>query len=1091
MAMLLPLTTWAQGTFDVTIATSEWEYDAGVTQPAITVTSSYGELNSDQYDILFSLQNGNGETDGLTSVKDVGVYTITVKGKGLTQDYTPNSEVTFTITPKELSKVDVKSLKKMYGDDEVSFEVNSLEADNVELTGNELENAKKCLTFEVVGNKTFEDAKQANAGEKFQVTISGINKKPEDAVSNYHYTAPESGNTTKTLEITQRPLVVSLEGLWKTYDGKNMSTTSLAGSRKITYGGAGIYNNEAVTISLKGEKGETGFKDAGEYNVIVTLTDAEVNNNYYIANENNIAVLKIDRAELTIKKKSTVGDIDMTYGQDEDLKDNFDISFTDKDNENKVYEKYAMKANFENGNNGVNEAGYEILPYYQAEGSDKFELVTDYNEGVPNYVIKYEDVATVKVTPKAITGATVTVNNTTYQGQKFNAAGTYTVGEGEDATEKDIVTVTFEGNTLDKKYYIVEVVATDGGNATNAAEQFKVKVTGKGNYEGSAESTDQTIERALLTIVPNEETRETLLKKEYDGVVGDRDVTEAFKIEGFVGEENAGKIGLSLRRENKKTVGKYKVQPHNGDNPVYVGAYATSFTNYKIDRTQYNPEDETNMFEITPKEIEYWIAGAEKPYDGNPAKTDDLTIEVEEDALAPGDDIKTIFEADHAPIIEFATEEAPVNANEQGYTLVLKNETELIAKNYDLTHKSESDGKYVIKKAEMTIKAPTVNLKFGETLTDDDLKTKVEDYNITSIQNAGVTNTNVASEERSVARQIITFTIDKAKEANFATGTYPIVVNVIEDVTTEGLTDAQKKVINNYTFIKHDGELNIGVVEKITLDGDVEKKELPEDSEEELTDDQMTVAQKIAKYNGATVKEVTLKNLKSLMDAGFKNDGRWYTLVLPFDVTVRELSNAFGYAIVNVPNTLNTDPNTAAFRLEMGEVPANTLMAFKVDNTLDNMEGDSINLAEGVKFYNKTIVAPDENEWARDGAEHYFIGVYEPTEITKENECYLNPKQGTFKPASDQPNSDITGGYGMLINALNGYVLFDNADYNPTLARVILEGADGSTTSISVVTGEVINNTAEGWYTIGGVKLEGEPTQKGVYINNGKKVVIK
>ena len=33
--------------------------------------------------------------------------------------------------------------------------------------------------------------------------------------------------------------------------------------------------------------------------------------------------------------------------------------------------------------------------------------------------------------------------------------------------------------------------------------------------------------------------------------------------------------------------------------------------------------------------------------------------------------------------------------------------------------------------------------------------------------------------------------------------------------------------------------------------------------------------------------------------------------------------------------------------------------------------------------------------------------------------------------------------------------------------------------------------SAEGWYTINGVKLVGAPTEKGVYIKDGKKVVIK
>ena len=32
---------------------------------------------------------------------------------------------------------------------------------------------------------------------------------------------------------------------------------------------------------------------------------------------------------------------------------------------------------------------------------------------------------------------------------------------------------------------------------------------------------------------------------------------------------------------------------------------------------------------------------------------------------------------------------------------------------------------------------------------------------------------------------------------------------------------------------------------------------------------------------------------------------------------------------------------------------------------------------------------------------------------------------------------------------------------------------------------------AEGWYTINGIKLNAAPTQKGIYINNGKKIVVK
>jgi len=37
----------------------------------------------------------------------------------------------------------------------------------------------------------------------------------------------------------------------------------------------------------------------------------------------------------------------------------------------------------------------------------------------------------------------------------------------------------------------------------------------------------------------------------------------------------------------------------------------------------------------------------------------------------------------------------------------------------------------------------------------------------------------------------------------------------------------------------------------------------------------------------------------------------------------------------------------------------------------------------------------------------------------------------------------------------------------------------------------IIENDADNWYTLDGLKLNGKPTQKGLYINNGKKVAIK
>ena len=63
----------------------------------------------------------------------------------------------------------------------------------------------------------------------------------------------------------------------------------------------------------------------------------------------------------------------------------------------------------------------------------------------------------------------------------------------------------------------------------------------------------------------------------------------------------------------------------------------------------------------------------------------------------------------------------------------------------------------------------------------------------------------------------------------------------------------------------------------------------------------------------------------------------------------------------------------------------------------------------------------------------------------------------------------------------------------PQRITVKLVSASGETTAIGTLdtkTGEV-SFDSEAWYTLDGVKLSGKPSTKGIYINNGKKIVIK
>ena len=75
------------------------------------------------------------------------------------------------------------------------------------------------------------------------------------------------------------------------------------------------------------------------------------------------------------------------------------------------------------------------------------------------------------------------------------------------------------------------------------------------------------------------------------------------------------------------------------------------------------------------------------------------------------------------------------------------------------------------------------------------------------------------------------------------------------------------------------------------------------------------------------------------------------------------------------------------------------------------------------------------------------------------------------------------------LKANHCYLAMPNTDSNPAPARMVFGSGDGDATGIDVPVVEEENGND--WYSLDGRKLQKRPTQKGVYISNGKKVVIK
>ena len=217
------------------------------------------------------------------------------------------------------------------------------------------------------------------------------------------------------------------------------------------------------------------------------------------------------------------------------------------------------------------------------------------------------------------------------------------------------------------------------------------------------------------------------------------------------------------------------------------------------------------------------------------------------------------------------------------------------------------------------------------------------------------------------------------------------------------------------------------------------------------------------------IKDYHNQTLDVKLDRNISRTEAWFAMVLPFEVSVAELSQKFGYAIVNVLDESNTDPSKVKFKINMQTIAANQPFLVKIASPI----------TASVDFGSKTIVYKAEPK-SQDAAGNTFYGIFKTTALkASDNLWIMVPAQNKFNKL-DQNGTTLT--------PINAYL--ETAQNLDSFApSIFVEEIDGTVTAINGVDAEVEQN-AEGWYTINGVKLNAKPTQKGIYIYNGKKVAI-
>lgn len=202
------------------------------------------------------------------------------------------------------------------------------------------------------------------------------------------------------------------------------------------------------------------------------------------------------------------------------------------------------------------------------------------------------------------------------------------------------------------------------------------------------------------------------------------------------------------------------------------------------------------------------------------------------------------------------------------------------------------------------------------------------------------------------------------------------------------------------------------------------------------------------------------------------NGNKWNVLVLPFEVKTFDFCKVIGgYAVFNVLKSAEGD--NVKFGLELDKIPANQPFLVKplADVDFDHKSGTPA--VKDIKFEGVKIVKGEPKQTVGDAS---LIGTYK--DMTIEDDSFYAVQGGAWKHYSSPVNLGFTRAYLDMAN--------ESAE-----VRFFVEEPNGETTAIKELNAETMQSVdAEGWYTIDGKKLSAAPTQKGLYINNGKKVII-
>jgi hypothetical protein len=204
----------------------------------------------------------------------------------------------------------------------------------------------------------------------------------------------------------------------------------------------------------------------------------------------------------------------------------------------------------------------------------------------------------------------------------------------------------------------------------------------------------------------------------------------------------------------------------------------------------------------------------------------------------------------------------------------------------------------------------------------------------------------------------------------------------------------------------------------------------------------------------------------------------WNTIYLPFRMTQAQAKSVFGDDVV-IANFASIDSNeegqiTLNFtqRTATNAIIATQPLLIKVTKDISEFTVDNVNIELNNPKKDISVYDEDEDDDIIVGT---FYGTTSAGTVLNKDLVFLNSNKFYYSTGST------------IIKGLRGYFWLEDFDSSAGAPSLIM-AFDGTTTNVNQV--KVVVNEDNVCYNLKGQRIE-NPTGKGIYIKNGKKVVIK